>query len=115
MGRAIVYTGRRRFNRGRRSSTVRESWYVGPMAFKFVAVAAAAVLLSLYVSNSSQAARDAAVSQKISDEQADLQTQLQALDVEAARYNNAENTRKAAEEMKMNANAPEVQLTPKKQ
>lgn len=110
MGRAVVYRGSGSNRRGSRARTVTESWYVGPMAFKFVAVAAAAVLLSLYVSNSSQNAQSAAMAQKVVQKQSDLQTQLQALDVEAARYNNAENTRKAADDMHMTNNVPEVQL-----
>lgn len=96
MGRAIVYTGHRRYVRGRRKS-VRQSWYVGANAFKFVTVAAIAVLLALYVTTNAKNSESKALVRKLNQNQSELQTKLEALDVEAARKGNAENLNKEAE------------------
>lgn len=99
MGRSVVYSGSGRFGRGRRRKSVRESWYVGANAFKFVTIAAVGVLLALYVTTNAKNDESKAIVRKMAQDQTELQTKLDSLNVESARKGNAENLNKAADNL----------------
>jgi len=110
MGRAVVYTGSRLYGRGHRRKTVRESWYVGANAFKFVTIAAVAVLLAMYVTTNAKNAESKAFVRQLSHNQTELQTELDALSVESARKGNAENLNKQAQESGLVKSTTETQI-----
>ncbi len=101
MGRSVVYTGSRHYVPGRRQKTVKESWYIGTSAFKFVSIAAIAVLLGLYVSNSARNSQNDSLLQSLNQQKSQLNDQLDSLQVEEARNNNALKTQSAAVQMGM--------------
>ncbi len=113
MGRAVVYTGSRSYRRGHRRSTVRESWYVGANAFKFVTIAAVAVLMGMYITTNARNAQSKAMVRKLSQDQSDLQTKLDELNVESARSGNAENLNKQAGDLGLVKSTSETSVNSK--
>ena len=108
MGRAVVYRQRGSYRRGRRSGVVRESWHVGPNAFRFVVIAAVAVLSAMYIQTNAKNGQNDALLHQLNNQKNQLTDQLQALDVEAARASNTQNINdKAKNDLQLEQNASE--------
>ncbi len=112
MGRTLVYRSRN-YRSPRRKKTVSPSVYVGPMAFRFVTIAAVAVLLSLYVSTTAKTTQNDALLRHLTEQKQHLTDQLDVLRVEEARNQTATETKKKAEEAGLMQGAKEVQVNKK--
>ncbi len=115
MARPLVYTGHRSYHhRTKRRVRSESTMYVGPMAFRFVTIAAIGVLLTLYVMNQARAGQNNAMLQRLTQQKEDLVNRLEVLKVEEARSATATKTKDDAEHrLGLTQGAPEVQLNNK--
>lgn len=108
MGRQVIYSGTRYYRRSRTVRSASTQAYIGPNAFKMIAILAVGILLSLYVLNISRSNQSEAVIRGLSDKKEQLVNQLDVLKAEEARNRTATETKKKAESMGLTQGVTEV-------
>lgn len=108
MGRQAIYSGTRYYRRNTRRRSASTQSYIGPNAFKMIAIFAVGILLSLYILNVSRSNQSEAVIRGISDKKEQLVNQLDVLKAEEARNRTAAETKKKAESLGLTQGVNEI-------
>ncbi len=109
MGRSLVYTGSRHYSAKRRR-TSQSNVYVGPTAFRFVALAALAVMAALYIETSAHTSSQTAALHSLSTQSSSLNDRLDALQVESTRQDTASRIKDQANNIGMTQAGTQLDL-----